>query len=332
MNWRFIIEQIEDHHCLPLISHRICDDYIFPGRNIVQEWANQIDYPLLDCDRLVRVGLYHTIMSGDEKSAKIDYLDFLKQACLTSAQASAQADALSEHEHFFRAFKKDLPRMTVSQVVSRLYYSRLQTESDNLWRNLAELPFPIYLTTSYHNLMEVALRAVGKEPQSYFYPWSYQLRKSASPDIDLGMEPTVNAPLVYHIHGMDSDADSLVFTEDNFFEFLENVTDDLEDIDTGKPVGIPDVVREALTSSTMLLLGYNLFDWEFRVAFRSVIHAIGRQDRPLSHLVQFRSNSTDDIEKANVQEYLRQYARNHNFSIYWGNVRDFVHDLRQEWE
>ena len=48
------------------------------------------------------------------------------------------------------------------------------------------------------------------------------------------------------------------------------ITQDLKDT-RERPGCIPDALRQALPLSSLVLLGYNLYDWDFRVAFRGVI-------------------------------------------------------------
>src|SRR5262249_58239051 len=83
--------------------------------------------------------------------------------------------------------------------------------------------------------------------------------------------PSAERPLVYHLFGMFDEPDSLVLTEDDYFDFLIGVTNN-KDL-------IPISVRQALADTALLFLGYRLDDLSFRVLFRSIISQEGRSRR-----------------------------------------------------
>jgi hypothetical protein len=225
--------------------------------------------------------------------------------------------------------RKELPHRTVSQVATRLGYPMFEREPDDPLRILAQLPLPIYLTSSYHQFVEMALEAVGKRPQTRVYNWK-RLEVSNSPVLspDLEVEPSEDQPLVYHVLGIDSVSDSLVLTEDNYFDFLETVMEDLE-----KPGGIPAPVRSALSSTSLLLLGYDIFAWDFRTVFRSVIRSLHTSRRPLSLVIQLDPEAGVGVQNMqSVQGYLETYFRDYKFDIYWRDVQMFSQDLWKHWE
>lgn len=87
---------------------------------------------------------------------------------------------------------------------------------------LADLPFKIYLTTSPYTFIEEALRRAGKQPRTEICRWRREL-DSIDSVIDDTYKPSTHEPLIYHLHGLDRYADSLVLTEDDYLEFLVNV-------------------------------------------------------------------------------------------------------------
>jgi hypothetical protein len=62
---------------------------------------------------------------------------------------------------------------------------------------------------------------------------------------------------------------SLVYAEDRYFDYLIGVT-------LNKRL-IPSVVRAALNSTSLLFLGFQMDDWEFRVFFRFLMAQEGRE-------------------------------------------------------
>ena len=137
-------------------------------------------------------------------------------------------------------------------------------------RVLASFPLPIYITTLFGNFLADALKAAGKDPVVEMCRWNDYLEQQPSIfESEPDYRPTPERPLVYHLFGRLSDPDSLVLTEDDYFDYLIGVTsrNDL----------IPGVVRRALTDSALLFLGFDLDDWDFRVLFRSIMSREGQQ-------------------------------------------------------
>ena len=137
---------------------------------------------------------------------------------------------------------------------------------------LAELPCPIYITTNANNLLEEALKAAGKDPQTELCRWNEDVEQLPSIyDDDPDYRPSIERPLVYHLFGVNDEPDSLVLTEDDYFDYLIGVT-------TNKDL-IPIAVRQALADTALLFLGFRIDDWNFRVLFRSIMSQEGAQPR-----------------------------------------------------
>jgi hypothetical protein len=190
---------------------------------------------------------------------------------------------------------------------------------------LAELDLPIYITTNPNNLLAEALAAAGKSPQVVICRWYEGAERL--PDIydhDPGYRPSKQEPLVFHLYGHISDLDSLVITEDNYFDYLIGVTKN-NDL-------IPDDVRHGLVNTALLFLGFRLDDWNFRILFRSIMSGEGRRRRRRFANVAAQILPDEDRieEPERVRRYLDEYFEGANISIYWGSVDDFVRDLSEE--
>src|SRR6185437_9644170 len=61
----------------------------------------------------------------------------------------------------------------------------------------------------------------------------------------------------------NTNLESLVFTEDDYYEFLINVSSDDD--------SIPKRVRRAMTGTSLLLLGYRMEETDFRVLFHYLL-------------------------------------------------------------
>lgn len=173
-------------------------------------------------------------------------------------------------------------------------------------------------------------------------PWSNLLGAKATPvpgpsrprdrlpsvfDEEPSYVPSIDEPLVYHLHGLESCPGSLVLTEDDYLDFLLRVAWDHS--------VIPPRVAQALADSSLLLLGYRLQDWDFRVLFRGLINRKSAARRRLSIAIQLtpEQEMAEQIESADeAQDYLEKYFDLANFKIYWGDSASFMQELAEQWE
>lgn len=326
IDWGFIAHRISQKTCVPIISNGVVNDSLFGSHNVVQAWAEKIDYPLADEDNLTRVAQFMSVTRQGPDRAKSDYLQFLKRNLLALARAEPEAN-----QSFLDQVRREMRGLTFSQLATeRLRYPDFENEPDHPLSILAALDIPVYLTTSHHHFMEAALRATGKTPHSQVYAWREGLEPNIALELrtDLDFEPDVQTPLVYHLHGIDDYPDSLVLTEDDHLEFLVNVAQDFKEPDI-----IPSTVRNAISSSLLILLGYDLHAWDLRVLLEGFIK--GKPRRPRSFAIQLRPTQEEDVkDREQFQEYLLKYfgLAKLQFDVYWGDPQSFMLRLWEEWE
>lgn len=188
------------------------------------------------------------------------------------------------------------------------------------------MPLPIYITTIPSNLLADALAAAGKKPVVELCPWNDDVEQMPSIWDDGGepdYRPTPERPLVYHLYGRLSEPESVVLTEDDYFDYLIGVTSRNE--------LIPGVVRRALADSALLFLGFGLDDWDFRVVYRSLMSQEGRNRRSkYAHIAaQIDPESGRFTEAEGARQYLEEYFGDADISIFWGSVADFGQELAQ---
>lgn len=192
---------------------------------------------------------------------------------------------------------------------------------------LAELPLPIYITTNYDDFMTRALRSRHRNPSRELCRWNSLLRDRSSVfDPDSGIEVSVANPVVFHLHGHDEVPESLVLTEDDYLDFLVNISRD--------PEIIPRRIEKALVSTSLLFIGYRLADWDFRVLFRGLIGSLERSLGRIRVAVQLapKPPETGGITQEQVQRYLEDYLAKDDVRVYWGEARDFARELQARWE
>ena len=201
-------------------------------------------------------------------------------------------------------------------------------DKDNPYRILAELPLPVYITTGYDDFMYQALKKVDKDAKSEMCRWNRALGDSPSILSD-GFIPTAASPVVYYFHGQTENLDSLVLTEDDYFEFLMNVSKDR--------TLIPPRIEKAMTGSSLLLLGYRLSDWDFRVMFHLLASYLEIATSRTHVAVQIApvADQAPEDQKKRVQSYLDLYFEKYrklDIRIYWGTSREFLKELRDRWK
>jgi hypothetical protein len=192
-------------------------------------------------------------------------------------------------------------------------------------RVLADLPLPVYLTTNYDDFMTQALKRRKKDPKRELCQWNGYVKQyptifKSNPDYT----PTPANPVVFHLHGHSGATDSLVLTEDDYLDFIVNISNE--------PEMLPPVIRAALSGTSLLFIGYRISDWNLRTILRSIsrLEQSGRRISVATMLLPIDTSDPRKQEKA--QEFLTKYYGNIAVSVYWGTARDFLSELGARWE
>lgn len=219
---------------------------------------------------------------------------------------------------FYPMFPKD----EIVQLFEELNASPDFSNPNEPHRVLADLPLPVYLTTNYDDFMMRALaRGRLRDPKREVCRWNSLVRREPSL-FDSGYEPTPANPLVFHLHGHTQLRSSIVLTEDDYFDFLVNVSRDAQ--------LIPPRIQTALTENSVLFIGYGLADWNFRVLLQGLSRfmekGLGRTHYAVM-LPPSISNSEEQQQKA--QAYLSSYYENIDVRVFWGTASEFCTELRE---
>jgi hypothetical protein len=133
--------------------------------------------------------------------------------------------------------------------------------------------------------------------------------------------------LVYHLYGLEEYSQTLVLSEDDYINFLISIT---EDTNTLNPK-IPLYLRRAVGESQLVLIGFRLSDWDFRVLFRLMMNFRIDNFSPRGMLIQLQDKE-NMASNANAIEYLKRYFGRKSFDIEWNSADRFVQDLWNEWD
>ena len=315
-----VIENISDGKVVPIIGGVFTDDLAFGSHDALRNgWARFTRYPLANQQHdMARIAQFAGISQAndglfDEARIKKTYLDFLKAAL----QLRARSDpAISDDTR--AAVAEEARNLTVSQLARRLNYPGQESPEQNALLVLAQLPLPVFVTTCYHDFLEVALReSAGKEPQTEVCIWHEGLKRIPSVyDRERTYTPSKERPLVYHLHGFDAYPESLLLTEDDYLDFMYKIQENSY-LNHAR-------VKQALTESSLVMVGYRPRDWDFRSVFRGVI-----KPRPPG---MWKDSVAIQLEKdETIQEYIQKYMRQAMFEVEWQEPGLFIRELYTGW-
>ena len=126
-------------------------------------------------------------------------------------------------------------------------------------RGLAELQFPLVITTNFDRLFERALADAGKEPVVSIYSPDGQETTDYP-----GPMPTVEQPFVCKIHGDVGRPDSIVVTDEDYIKFVLRMSD------KAPYDPVPMTFRYFFQKWTTLFVGYSLIDYNLRLLFKTL--------------------------------------------------------------
>jgi hypothetical protein len=296
---------------------RSTDEYLTVYQQLTREWADSIQYPLPDDSNLARVAQYFQVYKkkNDAGLAKREYLNFLKAYLLNPGKAEEVP------------LQKLDP--TFSDIVSELGYPLFPDGMKDPLRQLANLPLPIYITTSYFNFMERALKLAGKEPRTQVCSWSGgKARGDHLPDPNF--EPSTEKPVVYHLFGLENYPTTLVLSEDDYMNWQISVAEALSQQNTNTTIpSIPLRLRDALAEkeAQLMILGYHLQDWEFRVLFRFIWRFRKDEDLRPGTVIQLKPRPKNTEYEQTALGYLKQYFDIKRSNVKWTTAETYIQRL-----
>lgn len=135
-------------------------------------------------------------------------------------------------------------------------------------RALAELDFPIVITTNYDRLFEQALGTFAKTVS----PIIYDPERRETDDL-FGL-PRADQRWLFKMHGCVSKPDSIVITDEDYIRFVMRMNDG----ENFHPV--PQKIRTQLGEWPTLFVGYSLLDYNLRLLFRTLRWRVKPAIRP----------------------------------------------------
>ncbi len=128
-------------------------------------------------------------------------------------------------------------------------------------RGLAQLDFPLVITTNYDQLFERALIKNDKKPVTCVYNPADGAVTDEYPGRD---DPSPERPFIIKIHGDIDQPESLVITSEDYIQFV------LRMFDKEGVHPVPTSVRARLARWPVLFIGYSLVDYNLRILFKAL--------------------------------------------------------------
>jgi SIR2-like domain len=287
-DWKVLLGRIKEGKCTPFLGAGVNYGILPLGGQIAHEWASEDKFPLRSSDDLPAVAQFIAVKYSDAM--------YPKDKILARLSGEKKPD-----------FSQPDPRL-------------------DCLRALAELPLPVYLTTNYDDLLLQALRHTDppKSPRREICRWHAGLK---SIPVVLGATakyaPDYAHPVVFHFHGSDEHCQSLVLTEDDYLDFLVNISRNQKIL--------PARIQEALTDASLLFIGYRLRDINFRVIYRGLVQSMEGSLRRLNVTVQISPPDDHSGDTRGAEEYLAEYFKDLKVRVFWGTGVEFARELRGRW-
>jgi hypothetical protein len=310
--WPSVLRGIQSGRCTPILGPGLTEALLGPVRDLARNWADELQYPLAAYEResLSHVAQFRAV-DQDRSTAEDEWMAQLRAAILKNSSLPAELQ------------RPDTPVEKMLEAAGKQLRTQDEFEPHKV---LAGLPVKVFITANTDELLEEALRQVGKKPVTMVCPWR-EFSGHTDPAMynrDDEYDPTPEGPLVYHLFGLLSTPESLVLTEDDTFNFLIGITRHFKNI--------PDQVGRALADSALLFLGFQTEAWDFRVLLHALLAKEGNALlRRHAHIAaQIEPEEGRLLNPGRARRYLEAYfahAPDIAINIYWGTPREFMREL-----
>lgn len=191
----------------------------------------------------------------------------------------------------------------------------------NSYTVLADLPFPIYIATTYDTFLVEALRQRKRDPKEFFL---WNKNSTRQPDDGNYFRPTASNPAIFYLYGNIEEPGSMLITIDDFFQLLTSIERDRL---------IPAFLEAALVGTSHLLLGYRITDISFQFLYHLLTYYMRRSNRiHISVQLNPLPDQAPEEQLQFAQEYVTRYLEHTRVKVYWGTSHEFTTELRDRWE
>jgi hypothetical protein len=313
--WEALRVQLRTGGFTPVLGPGLADSILGSRQDIARRWVKRWQMPLAAHSQgdLAQVAQYLRVRSA-EAIVRGQLIDYLGEEIAKRSERAEPGSAFSD-----LTLDRAKPGKAIVEVGRRIR----QADPGDPYRVAAALPVSVYVTTAVTDLLQAALREregeLRRDPVTLMFPWRDGIADVDA--LDNLEEPTPERPLVYHLFGRLETPRSLVLTEDDYFEWMAAWQT--------RRKAIPPVVRDSLVEKSLMFVGFQLDDWDFRVVFNALKSFGGRERfKEGLHVGVQLSPDSQLIEPEAAQEYFESYFGNDKVNIYWGETRHFFDDFR----
>ena len=299
---------MKDRACTPILGPGLAEPVLGTRTSLASKWVERWLLPIGEPGRenLTTVGQFVQASSGGY-SAHEELARFL----VTELRHDERYQDLD------RRLFAPAERETLFKTLGKRARDADPEEPHNVMANLG---LPVYITTSWTNLLADALKDAGRDPQVRYFAWNDEV------EVLTDVEPTPKRPLVYHLFGHLGNPASMVLTEDDYFQWLAKWAEQRQET-------LPPKVYQALVGRSLMFVGYRLLDWDFRVLFQGLRNLRGAHlFRKRTHVGVQLDPSAPGVEPEAAQEYMNKYFEEGGVTVYWGTTKEFLTELARRVE
>ncbi len=357
--WNRLTDTIIKRTCIPIVGPRVFQKIVGSRDRIATELADRFHYPMAheERTRMTQVARYIManygvpVLNNQYDRVLGEFLfnenrDIITDASTDVSKIKYQLDKIDNN---INEFIDEIGEVRFDQCITDL-----KTEKRNeleIFIRLADFNLPKLITTSTTKLLEKAIEMRTKiAPQSKIHPWRHSMSalplenketkytnknyiddifKDPIDDEKLEIDQQKNTAEVYHLFGENTPWYHRILSEDDFFKFLRS-------IQRKNPVSVPSDLAKKLITSNLLLLGFGLNDWDFRMLLQ-VINTIKQNTRrmnlkkeQLQIAVQIRPDEELVMDPYKAKEYLQKFLGLRDIIIYWGGEDEFIRELSEK--
>ncbi len=149
-------------------------------------------------------------------------------------------------EFFF--FADDVAKMMTIYQIKEFYNRAFDT---SIYEKIAQLPFSLIVTVNPDMLLHQTFTRLGIEHQFAFH---------GNPENKYIQQPRRDFPLIYNLFGSIENAESLILTHDDLFEFIFTVM---------SQQGLPQEIRSTLNNAdNFIFVGFSFDKWYLQIILK----------------------------------------------------------------
>ncbi len=200
-------------------------------------------------------------------------------------------------DEFFSFTKPLFENMALNKIKN--FFDSLQPRE--IYKKIARIPFHTIISISPDHLLQNVFKA-----NNYNYTYEYYSKKGGNRDVE--MPPTTQQPLIYNMFGDIEKLESLIYTYENLFEYIEAVfgTHTL-------PEKIEKILQDP--NCNILFVGFKFEKWYFKLLLRLLKN--DQKEMP----IMFGSGKDKSFQQALIKNF---YTDEYDMTFIEGDETDII--------